>query len=219
MSTRNIVLSTGEYYHIYNRGNSKQVIFLDNQDKQRFVKLLGLLNQPVRVRIDEEGLIQSFVKKEKPLVAIGAYVLMDNHFHLLLKQTADGGITSFMQKVSTAYAMYFNKKYKRTGGLFEGTFKSKYANSDVYLRYLYAYIHLNPAKMVEQNWKSAIESKRKDIIDFIKQYRYSSFHDYCGIVRQEKAILAPHEFPIYFKSAQDFTESVLDWIRIDPELL
>jgi putative transposase len=219
MSTRKVVLSTGEYYHVYNRGNSKQAIFLDVQDKKRFVKLLGLLNQPFRVRIDEDGLMRSFSKKEDNLVAIGAYVLMDNHFHILLKQTVDGGVTSFMQKISTAYAMYFNKKYNRTGGLFEGAFKSQHADNDIYLKYLYAYIHLNPAKMVDPTWKQAVVQKRKDAIDFIKQYPYSSFHDYCGIGREEKALLSPHEFPFYFKNTRDFTESILSWIQNDTNSL
>lgn len=215
MTTRKLVLSTGDYYHIYNRGNSKQVIFLDDQDKRRFVKLLGLLNQSIRIRVDEESIKQSFLKKDEPLVAIGAYVLMDNHFHLLLKQVSDNGITSFMQKVSTAYAMYFNKKYKRTGSLFEGTFKSKHANEDLYLRYLYAYIHLNPAKMIEESWKQATKNRRKDVIDFVKQYPYSSFHDYCGIVRQQGAILGSSEFPVYFENAEDFTRSILKWIDLE----
>ncbi|MEN9552346.1 MAG: hypothetical protein RI935_723 [Candidatus Parcubacteria bacterium] len=86
MSTRNIVLSTGEYYHIYNRGNSKQIIFLDDNDKKYFMRLLGLLNQPNRTRVDGVSLEKSFHNREDSLVAIGAYVLMDNHFHILLKQ-------------------------------------------------------------------------------------------------------------------------------------
>lgn len=140
---------------------------------------------------------------------------MDNHFHILLKQIKDGGVTTFMQKVATAYAMYFNKKYKRTGGLFEGAFKSKHIEDDTYLKYLFAYIHLNPAKMVEENWRNCSIDKREDIKNFIKSYPYSSFYDYCGILRAEKNVLTANEFPLYFDNAKDFTQSVLSWIRLE----
>lgn len=219
MSQRKVPLVIGEYYHIYNRGNSKQIIFKDIQDKRRFIKLLSLLNQKARVRVSEPILNLSFSQKKDTkdaLVAIGAYALMDNHFHILVKQLEDDGITLFMRKVCTAYAMYFNKKYKRTGILFEGAFRSQHAGDNRYMRYLYAYIHLNPAKLIDPLWKEVITIKRKEIVDFIKQYPYSSFHDYCGVVRPENMIIQPLEFPIYFENARHFTDSLLSWLKIDP---
>lgn len=207
-------MAVNEYYHVYNRGNSKQIIFKDDQDRRRFVKLLGLLNQVPRSRVDASSLDLAFSKKDSPLVAIGAYALMDNHFHILAKQIEEEGVTLFMQKVCTAYVMYFNKKYKRTGALFEGPFKSQHAGNDRYMRYLYAYIHLNPAKLVDPLWKEKIISKRKEVIDFVRQYPYSSFHDYCGIVRSENSVISPSQFPIYFESPKHFTESILSWLMI-----
>ncbi len=79
---------------------------------------------------------------------------MPNHFHILFKQEKEQGITTFMQKLSTAYVMYYNKKYKRSGGLFEGKFKSKYAGEDRYLKYLFSYIHLNPLKILDKIGKN-----------------------------------------------------------------
>ncbi len=70
------------------------------------------------------------------LVSIGAYCLMSNHLHLLLREEEESGISLFMQKVSTAYTMYFNRKYKRTGSLFAGRFKAQHAGNDNYLKYL-----------------------------------------------------------------------------------
>ncbi len=215
MSKRSVGLVTNEYYHIYNRGNSKQIIFKDDQDKKRFVKLLGLLNQTLRSRVDDVSLELAFTKKDTPLVAIGAYALMDNHFHILVKQVEDDGITAFMQKICTAYVMYFNKKYKRTGALFEGPFKSQHVNNDRYMRYLYAYIHLNPAKLIDPSWKETVVNRRKEVIDFIKQYPYSSFHDYCRIIRPENRAISPVDFPHHFDNPRDFTESIVSWLTID----
>lgn len=214
MPIRTIIISNDEYYHIYNRGNSKQIIFKDNHDKDRFVQLLSVMNQEGRKKIEDVPSHLVFDKFENPLVSIAAYVLMDNHFHILCKQTSDNGITKFMQKVCTAYVAYFNKKYARRGGLFEGNFKVKHVATDLYLQYLYAYIHLNPAKMVDKNWKENIKIKDKIITDFIKHYPYSSFHDYCGIKRPSNSIILESNHPIAFKTNKEFVENILKWISL-----
>ena len=149
MSTRSTIFAEGEYYHIYNRGNSKQTIFHDAQDYEHFINLLSVLNTESRMRLKRAS-NQSL--KEDGVISIGAYCLMPNHFHILITQKKEYGISTFMQKVSTAYVMYYNKKYKRTGGLFEGKFKSKYVEGDTYMKYLFSYIHLNPLKILDKNW-------------------------------------------------------------------
>ena len=153
MSIRPIPFVTEEYYHLYNRGNSKQNIFHDEQDYLYFVNLLTIMNNKERVksRLDK----QNSDPKDR-LVSIGAYCLMTNHFHVLVRQEKEKGISIYMQKVSTGYSMYYNKKYKRTGSLFEGKFKSKYAGEDRYLKYLFSYIHLNPLKTLDQHWQTSI---------------------------------------------------------------
>lgn len=218
MTTRKIILTTHEYYHVYNRGNSKQNIYKDDQDKRYFVKLLSILNEQPRHRIDKELLENafSFDNTKKPIVAIVMYAVMDNHFHLVLKQLEDNGTSIFMQKLGTAYSMYFNKKYSRSGALFEGAFKSKHIANDDYMRYLYAYIHLNPAKLIDPLWKKSVSTKQKNVVDFIKKYPYSSFHDYCGISRPEQTILDKVNCPQYFETPTQFMESILSWIKIDP---
>lgn len=212
MSKRKITLANEEYYHIYNRGNSKQNIFLDKHDKAYFIRLLAVLNQEKRKRISKTEISGVIDLSEKPLVAIGAYVAMDNHFHILLKQLEDEGITKFMQKVCTAYASYFNKKYKRVGGLYEGRFKAKHADNDIYLKYLYSYIHLNPAKLIDRNWKSDLMSnKNKDsILTFLNSYTFSSYQDYLGTERYENNIIAKEHFPDYFQNKKDFIKTILN---------
>src|SRR3989339_783003 len=140
-----------EFYHIFNRGVEKRTIFQNTSDYKRFMALLYLANsnQTVEFRNNSYGNSFNEIFKQdrgEQLVAIGAYCLMPNHFHLLLTPLVNGGISKFMLKLQTGYSMYFNKKNERVGALFQGVFKSQYINEDKYLRYIYAYIHLNPAK-------------------------------------------------------------------------
>ncbi len=154
MSIRKVAFVFGEYYHVYNRGNSKQKIFHDKEDYRYFIKLLYVLNQKNNKQLrDRIHSIFIRYKNDDPLVAIGAYVLMPNHFHLLITPTEGGNISKYMQKVCTGYVMYYNQKYKRSGSLFEGKFKSEHASNSRYLKYLFSYIHLNPLKLIDKNWK------------------------------------------------------------------
>jgi putative transposase len=200
------VLAVGEYYHIYNRGNSKQDIFLDTQDYIVFQQFLYLMNMEKRITSREIGHSTYSYERDEPLVSIGAYCLMSNHIHILLKQEKEKGISKFMQKLSTAYAMYFNKKYTRTGGLFEGAFKSKWVGGDVYLKYLYSYIHFNPMKMKSPSWKEDIKIGKKINTGFTLEYPFSSILDYLGVIRNENAILNKNAFPLYFSGREDFFE-------------
>lgn len=138
MAYRKDPLVEGEYYHLYNRGNSKQDIFLDEEDRSRFIKLLFLCNSErginFRDDIVDSGIDAFDFDRGENLISIGAWVLMSNHFHLYVtskKSPEDGPrevmeeddrstITEFMRKLLTGYSSYFNKKYNRTGALFEG---------------------------------------------------------------------------------------------------
>jgi len=124
MSTRKVNITNGEYYHIYNRGNSKQKIFHDNEDYFRFMSLLYACNSKNNFRIFTLAKEESpyDFERDKQIVSIGSFCLMPNHFHILLTQIEEKGISKYMQKLTTAYVMYYNKKYKRTGKLYEGVF-------------------------------------------------------------------------------------------------
>ena len=219
MSIRATPLIENECYHIYNRGNSKQIIYKDKQDYERFIGLLYACNSSNSLRIWNISYSDSIFdfKRDEQLVAIGAYVLMPNHFHILLTPLVPNGASLFMQKVSTAYSMYFNKKYGRSGSLFEGKFKSRHAGDDKYLKYLFSYIHLNPVKMIDPNWKVNGIKNRKETMHFLSTYPYSSFADFSGIMRKENNILDLKQFPKYFPKSKDFEKEILSWFNTDSD--
>jgi len=147
---RKISLSNGEYYHIFNRGVDKRKIFLDKDDFNRFFQSIREFNS-----LDPIGSIyeNSFKKslgdrvskldKEGKLVEFISYCLNPNHYHFILEQVADKGIEKFMHRLGVGYTMFFNRKYNRTGALFQGKFKAVHIDSNEYLLYLSAYVNLN----------------------------------------------------------------------------
>ncbi|MFT5036522.1 MAG: putative transposase [Candidatus Azotimanducaceae bacterium] len=215
MTTRNINLIPGEYYHVYNRGNSKQIIYKDSQDYRRFTELLYLSNSVDSIRVRDHDKIDIFDKEVKQKhVHIGAYCLIPNHFHILLTPTTEEGATKFMLKLSTAYVMYFNQRYERTGALFEGTYKSEYVDSDRYLKYLFSYIHLNPVKLFQHDWKEVGIKNINKTWQSLENYAYSSFQEYTDTPRPSEKILSVEAFPSYFPKPKLFTEELLDWITL-----
>jgi len=143
--------ATGEIYHVFNRGADKRQTFMDTSDYSRFVSGMYTFND---AHSTHDLRLTTEVRPREKLVEIMCYCLMPNHFHFMLRQVKDGGITTFMRKLGTSYSMYFNKKYERSGVLFQGKFKSVYVNRDVYLQYLPHYIHLNPLELSLPNWQS-----------------------------------------------------------------
>src|SRR3990167_9613177 len=214
MSLRKKPFVLGEYYHIYNRGNSKQKIFHDQEDYFRFISLLYACNSGNDFRIYALNSGESPYDFERGtlLVSIGAYCLMPNHFHILITQTDKGDISKFMQKLTTAYVMYYNKKYERTGGLFEGRFKAEHLDRDIYLKYIFSYIHLNPVKLIDPKWKENGIRNRSEAIEFLNGYRYSSYQDFMEVDRREKIILNREDFPEYFPTKEKFQKEIFDWI-------
>ena len=217
MSIRKVDFSINEYYHIYNRGNSKQAIFLDEEYYNHFIELLYLCNSTRSIIYRDISKNAYDFDREETLVDIGAYCLMPNHFHILVKEKSENGISKFMQKISTAYSMYFNKKHKRTGGLFEGKFKSQYIGIDRYMKYIFSYIHLNPIKLIEPGWKEKGIKNIKNAIKYLKTYQYSSYVDYLNENRLRLKILNQKEFPKYFPSKNSFEREVLDWLKYKEE--
>ena len=166
---------TNEYYHCYNRGVDKRVVFLDAQDFDYFLTALELFNRedslggmmeysyPANRKLAESS-------KVEKLVNIYAFCLNPNHYHLLLQPNFDHGIQKYMQKVNTGYTMYFNKKYERSGSLFQGRYKSSHISTDEYLKHILAYISLNNevhTGIDHQNYRSNLTSggKYKKVFD------------------------------------------------------
>jgi len=209
---------TGEIYHVYNRGASGQDIFLHENDYIRFQRTLFILNTHKRVeyKLTEQKSLKDIVHEpNEGLVKIHAYVLMKNHFHILIEQVSDGGISKFMSKLLTGYTMYVNRKYKRSGVLFQGLFKAKHiGDNQVYFDYLFSYIHLNPIKYIEPKWKEGIITDRKKVETFLSQYIYSSYLDYHHMIRDENIIL-DSEYKIFEgKYGIDVQKTIDDWVKI-----
>lgn len=130
MATPPRYFQKGSYYHVYNRGNRKQPIFLNSKDYTRFIEKV------------------SEYKENFPLT-VESYCLMPNHYHMLIRQDSFVPLTSFMLRLGTSYSKYFNIKYDLTGSLFQGPFKAKKVDSDEYLLHLTRYIHRNPISILK----------------------------------------------------------------------
>ncbi len=220
--SRNIDFSIGEFYHLYNRGVDKRVVFLDIEDYERFITLLYLANNVSSTHISNYKKYQGLalmellsIEREDTLVDIGAYCLMPNHFHILTHEKIENGVSVFMHKVMTGYTMYFNKKYKRTGALFGGTFKAEHVDSDEYLKYLFSYIHLNPVSLIDSKWKENGISGKKKAENYLNEYQYSSYLDYLSSGRKEKLIINKEAFPEYFTTNAEFSNHISWWLNFN----
>ena len=174
----------GEWYHCYNRGVEKRKTFEDERDANRFLMLLYLANTTKPVHLfdtHKPKLTKAFeTDRGRPIVAVGAYCLMPNHFHLLLKEVNEGGITKFMSKIGTAYTMYFNARNKRVGNLFMKPFRSRHIGDDRYFQHVLEYIHCNPAELYEPGWKAGKVRNARSLEGKLISYPYSSFGSYTG---------------------------------------
>jgi len=184
----------GKIYHIYNRGVAKSIICREEADYWRFLQGLCLFNntesasnilwqlEKTRGRLTLGVLKNYFATEErKPLVRLLAYCLMPNHFHLLVEEIREGGITQFMQKLGLGYARYFNNKYDRVGSLFQGRFKNIAVEEENYLLYLLIYINvLNPAELREPNWKENGIRDVREVLEFSEKYQWSTHQEYLG---------------------------------------
>ena len=194
------------YYHIFNRGVEKRDIFVSYNDYNRFLFLLLLLQGDVYIdnisRLAHEFeqhlmlLMQEFVPNidKARLVQLVGFVLMPNHFHLIVKEVAEKGVSKFIQRICNSYAKYFNIKYKRSGHLFGSRYHKKLIDSNDYLLHLSAYIHRNPREI--KRWRN------KEI-----NYPWSSYQDYA-ILNRWKKLLEPTIIVDQFKNKQEYKKFV-----------
>ena len=165
MNSRKEPFVNNEHYHIFSRGIDKRQTFMDTTDVERFVQSIKEFNA-----LDSIGSIfeNSFRKKKQSeyvvskekLVEFICYCINPNHYHFILKQLVDGGISEFMKRMG-GYTKFFNEKYNRSGSLFERPFKSVHISSDSYLLHLSVYVNLNykvhqlgrnTSKLVRSSW-------------------------------------------------------------------
>lgn len=214
----------GKIYHIYNRGVEKRKIFLDNQDRMRFVHDLFEFNdrEPALnlshhlARSKEVGLPNigrgRVREPRKLLVELMAFCMMPNHFHLVVRQRTASGVTDFMRKLGTGYTNYFNQKYKRVGSLFQGKYKLVQLKSEPHLIHLPYYIHLNPLDLTTPEWRERKIRNCKKAVQFLESYRWSSHLDFLG--KKNFPSVTQREFLTnIIGSPKEYKESVYDWLK------
>jgi len=193
MANRKVPFSVGNFYHCYSRGIDKCPTFLDDADCLRFVENIHIDNRQTKIsRTLRRNLLSQDVWKipnESPLVRIVAYCLMPNHFHFVLEEITENGISIFMQRLMTSYTMYFKTKYGRSGGLFTRPFRSKLIGNDEYLVTVINYIHLNPVELIESRMNDSNQHNNGVSISEIENYIFSSLPDYAGQHRPQRVLL------------------------------
>lgn len=196
MPYRQIGFDNFGVYHIFNRGVNKQQIFNLDRDYQRFLQTLTYYQyQGPKPRFSNHHLfkIKDFSKNPK-IVEVICYCLMPNHFHLLVRQLEEGGISEFMRKIANSYTKYHNVKHRRIGPLFQGEFKAVTMESDEQLLYVSRYIHLNPFVA--------------DMTKNLESYQYSSYPAYLNLTQD--LLISPKMVLDFFKNSQEYKEFVDD---------
>lgn len=213
MASRKIVLATNEYYHVFNRGVARQPTFFGKKDYKRllltlsyyrFINAPGKLSRFLSLSKDTRNdIIKDLEKNQKTIVEIVCYALMPNHIHLLLKQTSDGGITTFMSKTTNSYTKYVNTKQKRVGDLFQGVFKAVRVETNEQLLHLSRYIHLNPVV--------SYVIPDEELFD----YPWSSLSDY---VEDRSSFISHHIVTDQFKTHEEYKQFVHNQVEYGKRL-
>lgn len=182
-----------ELYHVLNRGVEKRQIFMDNRDRARFVHDMYEFNSPAAAGnayrqfpmmdiVSPSWTPKESAEKRTRIVDIHAWVLMGNHYHLLLSEVSEGGLTQFIRKLNVGYAKYFNERYKRSGTLFQGRTKKILIDTDSHFLHILNYVHFNPLDFSSKTrkWREFTIADSDEAFEQLKKYRWSSFLDYCG---------------------------------------
>jgi putative transposase len=223
---KRIYFENGEIYHVYNRGVDKRTIFNERDDYLRFLNYLEDFNNlklidrekeivkkmTLRKRRSGDGKVQNC--EEDILVEVLAFCLMPNHFHLLLRQKREGGISKFLQRITTGYTMIFNSKRKRSGSLVQGRFKAVHVGDQEYLDYLVFYIHFNPLALIDGGWLG----DKDGALNFLNNYEWSSHIDYLNSNNYYDGLLTNKEFVFEnFKDSKEYRKKLYEWLEIIEE--
>jgi putative transposase len=211
-----------ELYHVLNRGVEKRTIFLDTSDHARFVHNLYEFNDSAPANNDRrlaqmiEIRSQSFGGRKK-IVDLHGWCLMGNHYHLLLSERVENGISDFMRKINVGYAMYFNEKYQREGTLFQGKTKKIHIANDAHFLHILHYIHLNPLDFLTETkeWRTLKIADAQQALTHLENYRWSSFLDYMG-KKNFPSILTTNLFAGVFGNYRKTIVSYLKDIELAP---
>ncbi len=178
-----------ELYHVLNRGVEKRTIFLDGADRARFVHDMWEFNDTENannvwhrvMQVKSKGLRNPYIEKER-VVDVHAWCMMGNHYHLLLSERVDGGLTKFIRRLNVGYANYFNERYEREGALFQGRSKKIPITTDSHFLHILNYIHANPLDFLKKTrgWRSGGVGDARAALLHLQSYKWSSYLDYIG---------------------------------------
>lgn len=218
-------LVNGEIYHIVIRSVEGSKLFRDTKDHLRMIHSLFKFNNENPtistyrrdIRVDISRSLLDIDEKRKLLVEIFAFCLMSNHVHLLVRQVRDGGISKLMRKIGAGYGLYYNKKYKRMGHIFQGRYRIVHIKNDNQLKTVFVYIHTNPVAIIMPNWKEKGIKDFKKAIKFLESYKWSSYLDCLG--KRNFPSLTNREFLIKeIGGVKECERFVNDWLRFKKEL-
>ncbi len=212
----------GNIYHVINRGVDGRKIFTKNQDYSRFILSLEFFNTKKEINIwdlvkggSDPTLIEKLKKEREkpyePIVELLAFVLMPNHYHLLIREITHGGISLFMQKIG-GYSLYFNEQYDRSGSLFQSRYKCVEIKTDAQLFAAFNYVHTNPVELIEPMWKKQQVKYFNKANDFLKNYENSSYRDYIGIPTFPNTTSREFFLEI-FNREKGCRKEIEDWIK------
>jgi putative transposase len=210
MPNRKHKLVTNEYYHIYNRGVDKRDIFSDEDDVERFLESMIIFNQikPTASLRDQREIkgVKNFLNHpgvellgRNGLVDIVSFCILPNHFHILLRQKVDNGISEYMRRILGGYTNYFNSKYDRSGALFQGKFKSKLCGGDLYFKLLFCYTTFNfkvhdiskdGTKFVRSSWDEYISKKFSLVSEKEANFVLDIFQNMSKVTKYAKEIIS-----------------------------
>lgn len=195
MPIRSIPFIDGQIYHIYNRGVEKRPIFEGKRDYSRFLNtLLYYQLEGPKPRFSNFAKYKIYrPNTEKKIVEIVCYCIMPNHFHLLIRQLKDKGISEFISKLTNSYTKYYNIKYNRVGPLLQGQFKAVLMENDEQLIHLSRYIHLNPLVSY--------------LVKDLNMYDWSSYKEF---IEGKEGLCSKKDVLGFFKSPKDYKQFVLD---------
>ena len=225
MPSQKVELLNNELYHVVLRSVGDTIVFKDINDYYRGIFSIYELNTKDLVTIRERRKTRLEQKKTNrgptpdtrdKFVEVLAFCFMPNHIHLLLKQLKDSGISQFMQKVGTGYAVYFNNKYNRKGHLFN-RFKAVHIKTNDQFKNTFVYIHINPTDLIESGFKEKGVKNPKKVISFLENYKWSSYQDYLG--RKNFPSVTVRDFLLNVMGGENgCREAVEDWIKHKGEI-
>jgi len=207
-----------ELYHVLNRGVDKRRIFMDDGDRVRFVHDMFEFNDTQAATNTLRRMeMNDFVSRSfrESIVEIHGWCLMPNHYHLLISEVAEGGLTLFIRRLNIGYAKFFNDKYKREGALFQGRTKKIQITSDPHFLHILHYIHLNPLDLQESSkaWRELRVTDARDALQHLDGYRWSSFLDYCER-KNFPSIIATELFKDVFRNYRKSIQTYLKDIEL-----